>query len=83
MNNGLTFKHQIPIELFAETSTALTILINNEVCFEKNYPGNNRYKEVIEFEKEYIDGVRNTIRFLFSGEQEVEKKFLKILQRMI
>ena len=55
-------------------------MINNEVCFKKNYPGNNKYKEIIEFEKEYSDGVKNTISFLFSGEQEVEKKSLKILQ---
>ena len=78
-NTKLIFKHQIPIELFAETNTALTVLINNEVCFKKNYPENNKYKEVIEFEKEYSDGAKNTISFLFTGEQEVEKKFLKIL----
>jgi hypothetical protein len=79
-NTKLIFKHQIPIELFAETGTALTVLINNEVCFKKNYPENNKYKEVIEFEKEYRDGAKNTISFLFTGEQEVEKKSLKILQ---
>tara|TARA_R110000782_G_scaffold106289_2_gene194498 strand:- start:7 stop:570 length:564 start_codon:yes stop_codon:yes gene_type:complete len=79
-NTKLIFKHQIPIELFAETNTALTVLINNEVCFKKNYPENNKYKEVIEFEKEYSDGAKNTISFLFTGEQEVEKKSLKILQ---
>jgi len=79
-NNRLIFKHRIPIELSAETNTALTVLINNEVCFKKNYLGNKKHKEVIEFEKEYSDGTKNTISFLFSGEREVAKKSLKILQ---
>ena len=82
-NTKLIFKHEIPIEVFAECNTTVELLIKNESCFKKEYKANTIHKEVIQFEKEYSDGAKNTISFLFTGEQEVEKKSLKILQIVV
>ena len=77
-NTKLIFKHEIPIEVFAECNTTVELLINNEICFKKEYKANTIHKEVIELNHEYNGSKKNTMSFLFSGEREVEKKYLKI-----
>jgi hypothetical protein len=76
----LTFKHEIPVEIFAECKVSLEVLINDETVFRKQYIPGSTYNEKIEFDHEYTEGVKNKMTFMFSGEAEVEKKYLKILQ---
>ena len=81
IGNKLIFNHTIPIEVFTEAETAtVKLLINDEICFEKEYKGNTLHQELIQFDKEYQDSSKNKISFLFSGTQEVEKKYIKVLQ---
>lgn len=80
-DNKLIFDHQIPIEVFTEADAAtVKLLINDEVCFEKEYKGTCVHRELITFDREYTDSSRNKISFLFSGTDEVEKKYIKVLQ---
>ena len=80
-NTKLIFKHEIPIEVFTEANMAtVKLVINNEICFEKEYKGNILHKELIQFDLEYKDSSKTKMSFLFSGSQEVENKHIKILQ---
>jgi len=76
----LTFKHEISVEVFAQCNVSLELLINDETVFRKQYIPETTHNETIEFEHEYAEGVKNKMTFMFSGEAEVEKKYLKILQ---
>jgi hypothetical protein len=79
-NRKLICKHDIPIEIFSECDVSLEVLINDDPFFKKTYKQDHKHSEVIQFEKEYTDVKKNKISFLFSGEKEVEKKYLKINQ---
>lgn len=79
-NTKLIFTHEIPVELFAQCNVSLEILINNVSLFKKQYSANEVHKEVITFEHEYVESRKNKITFMFLGNTEVEKKYLKILQ---
>ena len=79
MDNSLTFNHRIPVEVFTEAeSIHVTLLVNGEVCHEKNYAGGSGHKEVIEFHKQYEDAAKNTMTWKISGDREVEKKHLRV-----
>ena len=79
-NQKLSFKHEIPIEIFSECEVYLEVLVNDNTVFKKTYKQDRKHSEVIQFEKEYMDVKKNKITFLFSGEKEVEKKYLKVKQ---
>ena len=79
-NKKLIFNHEIPIEIFGECAVSLEVLVNDQSMFKKNFNSNNVHKEVIQFKKEYPDIQKNKISFLFTGDKEVENKFLKINQ---
>ena len=47
-NTKLIFNHAIPIEVFTEADAAtVKLLINGEICFEKEYNGNTVHRELI------------------------------------
>jgi hypothetical protein len=79
-NSKLTFTHEIPIEMYAECDLSLEILINETTVYKTQCSANTVHRQVINFEHEYIDSKKNKLTFLFSGDAEVEKKHLKILQ---
>ena len=83
-NTKLIFNHAIPIEVFTEADAAtVKLLINGEICFEKEYNGNTVHRELIQFDREYEDSSKTKMSFLFSGTREVENKHIKILQLSI
>ena len=74
-NTKLIFKHEIPIEVFTEAHTAtVKLIINNEVCFEKEYKGNILHKELIQFDLEYKDSSKTKMSFLISGSRKQTHK---------
>ena len=79
-NKKLIFTHEIPVELYAHCDINLTVLVNNQTMFVKQYSAREIHNEVIKFDHEYKESKKNVMTFLFSGEKEVEKKYLKILQ---
>jgi len=79
-NNKLIFGHQIPIEVSAECDTSVQVLVNDRPVWENKYKKGLKHNEVIEFDEDYKDAKKNKLTFLFSGTDEVEKKYLKIFQ---
>lgn len=83
-NTKLIFEHVIPIEVYAEnTDVNVTIEINGNVEWQKHFPMNEIHSETIEFDKDYDDGSKNQISFIFTGDTESAKRYLKINQLCI
>ena len=77
-NTKLIFKHEIPIEVFAECNTTVELLINNEICFKKEYKANTIHKEVIELNHKYNGSKKNTMSFILRrtrSREEISKNF--------
>lgn len=77
-NTELKFRNQIQFEVFAQCSTKLVVQVDGVEHFNKNFEADKKYIEKLDFYHSYKDGGRSNLEFLFTGEKEVAKKYIKI-----
>ena len=78
------FSHSIPFRVFGkDCDVSLKIKINEDQIFEKSFKAGHIHTEILNVDKEYKDASKNKVSFMFSGETEIEKKYLKIGQIVI
>lgn len=80
----LHFNHTIPFRVFGEDCDVhLVVKINDEQIYEQNFEAGVEHTQTINLDKVYDDASKNRLSFLFSGDAEIEKKYLKIGQILI
>jgi len=78
-NFNLNFHHKINFEVFHDRApVTVDINLNGSLIQSKTYTPGLVHKEKLIFDREVLDGAKNTIQFIFTGEQESSKKYLKI-----
>ena len=73
----LHFNHTIPFRVFGEDCDVhLVVKINDEQIYEQNFEAGVEHTQTINLDKVYDDASKNRLSFLFSGDAEIEKKYL-------
>lgn len=80
----LNFDHIIPFRVFGQDCDVhLEVKINDDQMYAQRFEAGHVHTETINLRKDYDDASKNRLSFTFSGETEIEKKYLEIGQILI
>lgn len=74
----LEFEHRIELEVHHDSSPfTITVLVNDSIKLNKDFIAGTHIDEII-FSHLYDDGGKNNLSIQYNGDQEAQKKYIKV-----